>query len=163
MSFAAWKSCPSPGAKSNSMTVSVFSTPSVFRLILPSVVVIRFEGPRKEPGLLKLVVSGSVPVRSLYSSQRKSGIWVAIQRCREISWQHFQRASLQSGYIGCNTGNREKLSSRQAQLGQATCLAVAQFLSVSCVTSTLSALYIRALLEVDLQGLEKVMFLGCLF
>ena len=32
---------------------------------------------------------------------------------------------IQSGYIGCNTGNGEKLSSSQAQVGQATCLAVA--------------------------------------
>ena len=29
------------------------------------------------------------------------------------------------GYVGCNTGNGEKLSSSQAQLGQATCLDVA--------------------------------------
>ena len=33
--------------------------------------------------------------------------------------------ALQSGYVGCNAGNGEKLSSSQAQLGQATCLAVA--------------------------------------
>ena len=33
--------------------------------------------------------------------------------------------NVQSGYIGCNTGNGEKLISSQAQLGQATCLAIA--------------------------------------
>ena len=32
---------------------------------------------------------------------------------------------IQSGYIGCNTGNGEELSSSQRQLGQATCLAAA--------------------------------------
>ena len=30
--------------------------------------------------------------------------------------------SVQSGYIGCNTGNGKKLNSSQTQLGQATCL-----------------------------------------
>ena len=30
---------------------------------------------------------------------------------------------VESGYIGCNTGYVKKLSSIQAQLGQATCLA----------------------------------------
>ena len=33
--------------------------------------------------------------------------------------------TVQSGYIGCNTGNGKKLSSSQSQLGQETCLAVA--------------------------------------
>ena len=47
---------------------------------------------------------------------------------------------LQSGWSGCRTGNEKILSSSQAQLGQATYLAVAQFLSVSCVTSTPSTL-----------------------
>ena len=48
---------------------------------------------------------------------------------------------VQSGWSGCRTGNREKLSSSQEQLGQATYLDVAQFLSVSCATSTPSTLY----------------------
>ena len=48
--------------------------------------------------------------------------------------------ALQSGYIGCNTGNGKKLSSNQAQLGQATCLADAKFLPISCVTSYVAAL-----------------------
>ena len=34
-------------------------------------------------------------------------------------------AYLLCGHIGCNTGNGKKLSSSQAQLGQATCLAAA--------------------------------------
>ena len=44
---------------------------------------------------------------------------------------------LQSRWSGCRTGNGKKLSSSHAQLGQATYLAVASFLSVSCATSTL--------------------------
>ena len=50
--------------------------------------------------------------------------WVVklvIQRCRENSGQQF----LQGGWGGWPTGNGKKLSSCQAQLGQATCLAVA--------------------------------------
>ena len=42
---------------------------------------------------------------------------------------------------GVDVRNRKKLSSSQAQLGQATYLAVAFFLSVSCATSTSSTLY----------------------
>ena len=57
----------------------------------------------------------------------------------------------QSGWSGRRTGNRKKRSSSLAQLGQATYLAVASFLSVSCATSTpsicrlqwLSALYVH--------------------
>ena len=45
--------------------------------------------------------------------------------------------SVQSGWSGCRTGNGKKLSSSQAQLGQATYLAVAQFIAVSCETSSL--------------------------
>ena len=49
---------------------------------------------------------------------------------------------VQSGYKGCNTGNRKKRSTSRAQPGQATCLAVASFLSISCVTSYVATLYI---------------------
>ena len=35
---------------------------------------------------------------------------------------------VQSGYMGCNTGNGKKISSSQAQLGQATCWARQHFL-----------------------------------
>ena len=52
--------------------------------------------------------------------------------------------NVQSGYIGCNTGNGKKLSSSQAQQGQGTCLADALFLSISCVTSYVAALYVVA-------------------
>ena len=38
----------------------------------------------------------------------------------------------QGGWGGWPTGKGKKLSSSQAQLGQATCLAVASFLSISC-------------------------------
>ena len=48
---------------------------------------------------------------------------------------------LQSGWSGCRTGNRKKLSSSQAQLGQATYLAVALFISISCATYSPSTLY----------------------
>ena len=51
---------------------------------------------------------------------------------------------IQSGWSGWRTGNRKKRSSSQAQLGQATYLAVAWFLSVSCATSTPSTLYTTA-------------------
>ena len=44
---------------------------------------------------------------------------------------------IQGGWGGWPTGNGKKLSSCQAQLGQATCLAVAYFLSISCEPSTL--------------------------
>ena len=40
--------------------------------------------------------------------------------------------ALQPADIGLPTGNGKKLSCSQAQLGQATCLAVVQFLSISC-------------------------------
>ena len=49
--------------------------------------------------------------------------------------------NLQSGWSECRTGNGKKLCRSQAQLGQTTYLAVAQFLSVSCATSTPSTLY----------------------
>ena len=49
---------------------------------------------------------------------------------------------IQGGWGGWPTGNGKKLSSCQAQLGQATCLAVAYFFSISCGPSTPSALYI---------------------
>ena len=48
---------------------------------------------------------------------------------------------IQGGWGGSTTGNGKKLSSSQAQLGQATCLAVAYFPSISCGSSTPSALY----------------------
>ena len=43
------------------------------------------------------------------------------------------------------TGNGKKLSSSQAQLGQATCLAVAEFLTISCGPSCGRTLYITIL------------------
>ena len=49
---------------------------------------------------------------------------------------------IQPADIGWPTGNRKKLSSCQAQLGQATCLAVASFLSISCGQSYVRRLYI---------------------
>ena len=42
-----------------------------------------------------------------------------------------QNHCVQGGWGGWPTGNRKKLSSSQAQLGQATCLDVAYFLSIS--------------------------------
>ena len=50
-------------------------------------------------------------------------------------------SDVQGGWGGWPTGNGKKLSSCQAQLGQATCLAVAKFISISCGSSTPSALY----------------------
>ena len=46
-----------------------------------------------------------------------------------------------SGWSGCRTGNGEKLSNSQVCCLFQLCLDAAQFLSVSCVTSTLSTLY----------------------
>ena len=43
------------------------------------------------------------------------------------------------GWGGWPTGNGKKLSSSQAQLGQATCLAVAYLLSISCEANYLRA------------------------
>ena len=48
---------------------------------------------------------------------------------------------VQPADIGWPTGNGKKLSSCQAQLGLATCLAVASFLSVSCGPSYVRRLY----------------------
>ena len=47
---------------------------------------------------------------------------------------------VQCSWSGYPTGNGKKLSRSQAQLGQATCLAVAYFLSIFCGPSTPSAL-----------------------
>ena len=47
---------------------------------------------------------------------------------------------VQGGWGGWPTGNGKKVSISQAQLGQATCLAVAHFLSISCGPSTPSSL-----------------------
>ena len=49
--------------------------------------------------------------------------------------------NVQGGWVGWPTENGKKLSNSQAQLGQATCLAVAYFLSISGGLSTPSALY----------------------
>ena len=51
---------------------------------------------------------------------------------------------LQGGWGGLPTGNGKKLSSSQAQQGQATCLAVAYFLSISCGPSTLYSTQLRS-------------------
>ena len=48
---------------------------------------------------------------------------------------------VQCSCSGWPTGYGKKLSRGQAQLGQATCLAVAQFLSISCGPSWARALY----------------------
>ena len=53
------------------------------------------------------------------------------------------RNHIQGGWGGWTTGNGNKFSSSQAQLGQATCLGLASFLSISGATSTPSALYKR--------------------
>ena len=52
-----------------------------------------------------------------------------------------ENSVLQGGLGGWPTGNGKKLSSSQVHLGQATCLDVAYFLSISCGPSTPSALY----------------------
>ena len=52
-------------------------------------------------------------------------------------------SALQVGWGGWPTENGKKLSSSQAQLGQAICLALAKLLSISGATSTPSALYIQ--------------------
>ena len=53
--------------------------------------------------------------------------------------------------IVCPTGNGEKFSSSQAQLGQATCLAVASFLSISCGANYLLARYME-IFEIPVPG-----------
>ena len=60
---------------------------------------------------------------------------------RVVERHHQIQYSVQGGWGGWPTGNGEKLNSSQAQLGQATCLAVAYSLSISCRPSTPSALY----------------------
>ena len=52
--------------------------------------------------------------------------------------------SIQSGYLGLNTVNGKKRSSIHAQLVQATCVAVASFLSISCVQPLCTTLAIRS-------------------
>ena len=53
--------------------------------------------------------------------------------------------SVQCSCSGWPTGNGKKRSRSQAQLGQATCLSVAKFLSISCGPSWARALYITSL------------------
>ena len=48
---------------------------------------------------------------------------------------------VQSDYIGCKTGNGEKLSNSQACCLAQLCLAAALFRSISCVTSYVATLY----------------------
>ena len=60
-----------------------------------------------------------------------------------------RRYFVQPADIGWPTGDGKKLSSSQAQLGQATCLADAYFLSISCVTSYVATLYLTWLNEND--------------
>ena len=62
---------------------------------------------------------------------------------------------VQSGWSVCRTGNGKKLSSSQAQLGQAAYLAVALFLSVSCAPSTPSTLYVGSRLLRSTGGLRS--------
>ena len=50
--------------------------------------------------------------------------------------------NVQSADIGWQTGNGKKLSFSQAQLGRATCLTVASFLSISFGPSYVRRLYI---------------------
>ena len=45
--------------------------------------------------------------------------------------------------MGCNTGNGEKLSNSQACCLAQLCLAASKFLSISCVTSYVAALYMH--------------------
>jgi len=52
--------------------------------------------------------------------------------------------SVQPADIGWPTGNRKKLSCCQAQLSQATCLAVAYLFSISCRPSYVRRLYLTA-------------------
>ena len=60
---------------------------------------------------------------------------------RSLSLAGPNRNELQPADIGWPTGNRKKLSCCQAQLSQATCLAVAYLLSISCRPSYVRRLY----------------------
>ena len=61
---------------------------------------------------------------------------------REVATKFRVGFYVQGDYVGFNTGNEEKLSCNQAELGQASCLAVAEFLSISSVKSYVDTLYI---------------------
>ena len=67
-------------------------------------------------------------------------VW-KVKRSKNFGTKFSQQANgLKGGWGGLPTGNGKKLSSSQTQLSQATCLAVAYFLSISCGSSTPSAL-----------------------
>ena len=63
------------------------------------------------------------------------------QRCIIFCASLRKRDGLQDDLTGCRTGNGEKLSSSQAEPGQAIKSAVAYFPSISCATSSQVALY----------------------
>ena len=63
-------------------------------------------------------------------------------------WNFSQRSTVLVLSSGWPTGCGKKVSSSQAQLGQATCWAVAKFISISCGPSTPSALYYLILFPV---------------
>ena len=80
----------------------------------------------------------------LFNSFNLTCLWSS----HELSWlpkeahhQKYLRYILQPADIGWPTGNRKKLSCCQAQLSQATCLAVAYLLSISCRPSYVRRLY----------------------
>ena len=78
------------------------------------------------------------------------------QRLREHGFSSTNLLPLiQGGWGGWPTGNGKKLSSSQAQLGQATCLAVSYFLSISCVPFTPSALYSDGKIVCGVQMLHR--------
>ena len=69
---------------------------------------------------------------------------------------------LQLADIRLPTGNGKKLSCSQAQLGQATCLAVALFLSISCGQSYVRRLYTARIKDGPENHIIICMLLNCL-
>ena len=72
------------------------------------------------------------------------GLWISFSKTHTLPnlflFAPLGDESIQPADIGLPTGNGKKISCSQAQLGQATCLAVAYFLSIYCGPS-----YVRRL------------------
>ena len=79
--------------------------------------------------------------RSWQKALRTALVWILLGAFPFLWLVKHKHLYVQPADIGWPTGNRKKLSNCQAQLGQATCLAVAYLLSISCRPSYVRRLY----------------------
>ena len=94
----------------------------------------------------RLINTFNVAYRPLSARRHQAKLVLHCSRCKMVTYDHTsgtrrKSRALQPADIGWSTGNGKKLSCIQAQLGQATCLAVALFLSISCGPSYVRRLY----------------------